>query len=642
MKHLFAWVALLCLSSSPLLASAEGLESLQTDVVAVETVEDVFAQNEKGAETLVIQTFGEEKGKKYISMMNKLLAKQQSIEVLKKNKERLESKIQALKFADTTFTEKEEMVYALWSFIVLKLNARLYELQTAQVESSTGSVSEEENKKVQKAMDDMQFVTLWWLAQTLGETLTSMTRGAKTMGSIEFSLKANDENIGSLDSSFSISDYESLAANVDSSLKGKLDLVVHALLNGQTDKIDIELSTMLDMVTKKWTDTYVALKNTQVKYSDNPTVDAFVKNIQKISDLWKYIHIGDTQSSGREMQEFQDVLLYLSDMSKRETFSPVIWFTATQKVGNLYYLDQVKTERCEAIKAKYTFIKTMDCEGDENARGIMTLDMSNPERMVYTEDFVEANGKTRLQVTFSQDTLLGASVYYIPNIDTTAQEWYFSYEKDHHLKIVTKDPAVNVEVFATLWKKNTFISLDAHINVPEQLQATVTLKNHTISGTMDVSTSNYDWDTNEVTSKKVFSANIWGKTADDDTLTSLMFSGSGSALALDGDTLTVDVSYMNKKTWGKIQYDNPLFFSGIFDFDYSLSGDFPRQFVVNENMNLEVSRFGKTIIEAHMKATGSSQQDASITIPTPTNTIEVEELYESSLESSMEETIIEP
>lgn len=121
-----------------------------------------------------------------------------------------------------------------------------------------------------------------------------------------------------------------------------------------------------------------------------------------------------------------------------------------------------------------------------------------------------------------------------------------------------------------------------------------------------------------------------------------MFSGSGSGLALDGDALTVDVSYMNKKTWGKIQYDNPLFFSGIFDFDYSLSGDFPRQFVVNENMNLEISRFGKTIIEAHMKATGSSQQDASITIPTPTNTIEVEELYESSLESSMEETIIEP
>lgn len=121
-------------------------------------------------------------------------------------------------------------------------------------------------------------------------------------------------------------------------------------------------------------------------------------------------------------------------------------------------------------------------------------------------------------------------------------------------------------------------------------------------------------------------------------MSSLIVSGSGSGLALEGDTLNVDMSYANQRTLGKIQYDNPLFFSGLLNFDYSIAGDFPRQFVINEAIDLEVSRFGKNIVEAHLKASGSSKQDDGIKILTPTDVIDVEELYEST----MEESIIEP
>ncbi|MDD3793190.1 MAG: hypothetical protein PHI37_00045 [Candidatus Gracilibacteria bacterium] len=335
-------------------------------------------------------------------------------------------------------------------------------------------------------------------SKTLIEKLTkefeSLNNYSET-GNLKISLDIDEKNIGKINSSIELSNYEATANNFDSQLKGQLKAILDAIPAGQ-EQIKFELNTFVDFISKDG-NIYLLLKDLNILNDKGieDEVKLFINTFENLAKENKYIVFEDKNSQmSIELLKSLNPATLGADINK--TLSEPL-FEAYKKEGNKYYIKPTKysCDKIKELESRFDPLYGKECSDsqykdmlkDFNDLGIIYLIIDGENNTLGFDGKKDSQiEKNSGYITFNNKEILNANYEIIPNQNRYPNEFFkANYLSRSNIKVdfYADGGDLDTKLYIKLNSNNLISSIDLKSKMYEtELVSNINVANQSISG----------------------------------------------------------------------------------------------------------------------------------------------------------------
>ena len=427
-------------------------------------------------------------------------------------------------------------VFDIISYMDAKINIALLNIFDEEKNNPYASdITEADKKMIEQEIVDLQlhlFDKASSLIEKLWDEFEKQTNYEETWDfSMDFTM--DHESLWKVSSYLKFNDYTAWAHGFDSQLKGQIEWLIDATMQGE-ESFKIQLSWFMDFISKDG-NMYLLLEKLNITDEwTNEQIQEIIEQIKEIAEKNQYIKYSDGQS--KQAMKILNSITPNKIISEGKTLFSQAMFEAYKKDGDKYLLKPTKYACDTFKKLGNTFDPFNGSTCSEGQYKNMLEDMAQAGMVFYIipgeekqlgfywEDF---QTDYMWFIIYDDSKIIELNLNITPDQEVYPDEWaMLSYKNGQYLNanLSAEEWDIEYNFTSNLDSNNRFTYIDFKWHTASEYSnfaVVLLLKNKIISGEIEMNNSSYDWETRSYKPYQTISGSINGSNDTSNRLSTL-------------------------------------------------------------------------------------------------------------------------